>query len=125
MLATEAPRPRKQTLVALLHEAEALALALIQAGASARTAIRQVIDTLPVAALVADDDGHYVMANALAADLTGFSSRELLRRSVWHLTPAVNEREAETLWRAFLHESGSSGWTRTNNPPVNRRNKKR
>jgi PAS domain S-box-containing protein len=64
--------------------------------------LRDLIDRLPVAALVADMHGQYVAANNAAAALTGYTVSELARLSVWQLTPNANEHEAETLWRAFL-----------------------
>jgi len=73
------------------------------------TAIRRLIDRLPLAALVADDDGHYVLANAAGSRLTGYSPSELRRRSVWDLTPAANQRDFEVLWRAFIRQKEQRG----------------
>src|SRR5689334_16980080 len=72
-------------------------------------AIRRLIDRLPLAALVADDDGHYVLANAAGLRLTGYLPSEIRRRSVWHLTPSVNQRDVEVLWRAFLRQKEQRG----------------
>jgi PAS domain S-box-containing protein len=71
--------------------------------------LRRLIDALPVAALVADDDGRYILTNYLASKLTGYSAEELRRLSVWDLTPGRNDREAETLWRAFRQQRAQSG----------------
>lgn len=71
--------------------------------------LRGLIEPLPVAALVADDNGRYILTNQVASELTGYSAEELRRLSVWHLTPSVNEREAETLWRAFRQQRAQSG----------------
>ena len=71
--------------------------------------LRESIDAVPLAVLVADDSGSYVMANAAACSLTGYSEAELRKLSVWHLTPDVHEREAETLWRAFRQQREQFG----------------
>lgn len=71
--------------------------------------LEPLITALPVAGFVADDAGSYMLANRRASEVTGYSADELLRLSVWHLTPAMNEREAETLWRAFLQQGEQSG----------------
>ena len=59
--------------------------------------LRAMIDELPFAALVANDAGLFVMVNRAANTLTGYSPSELLKLSVWQITPDVHEREAETL----------------------------
>jgi PAS domain S-box-containing protein len=71
--------------------------------------LEQMIDGLPFAAFVANDAGVFVMVNRAASSLTGYSSSELLKLSVWHITPDVHEREAETLWRAFRQQSEQTG----------------
>jgi PAS domain S-box-containing protein len=71
--------------------------------------LAQLIASLALAALVADDAGSFILTNPVAAELTGYSADELRRLSVWDLTPTVNEREAETLWRAFLQQREQSG----------------
>jgi PAS domain S-box-containing protein len=54
-----------------------------------------------VAVLLADDNGRYILTNALASEMTGYSAEELRRLSVWQLTPGTNEHEAETLRAGF------------------------
>jgi PAS domain S-box-containing protein len=71
--------------------------------------LRRLIDALPVAVLLADDNGRYILTNALASEMTGYSAEELRRLSVWQLTPGTNEHEAETLWRAFRQQRAQSG----------------
>ena len=71
--------------------------------------LEEMIDALPFAAFVANDAGVFVMVNRAASSLTGYSSSELLKLSVWHITPDVHEREAETLWRAFRQQSEQTG----------------
>jgi len=64
---------------------------------------------VPVAMLVADNRGRYVDVNAAAVFLTGYSRGELLRRSVWDLTPAAQQARGLALWRAFLARGQMSG----------------
>jgi PAS domain S-box-containing protein len=71
--------------------------------------LKESIDAVPLAVLVTDDSAAYVMANAAATNLTGYSEAELRKLSVWHLTPDVHEREAETLWRAFRQQREQFG----------------
>jgi PAS domain S-box-containing protein len=78
-------------------------------GRSPEAVLRQLIDACPLAALVADNAGHYVLTNALASKLTGYSATELRKRSVWQLTPHVADHEAEILWRAFLEQRHQTG----------------
>ena len=72
-------------------------------------ALGALIDALPLAALVAEDHGHYVLANVRATRLTGYSARELRRLSVWDLTPASRLGTGEALWRAFLSREQMAG----------------
>jgi PAS domain S-box-containing protein len=72
-------------------------------------ALRDVIDTLYVAALVADTSGRYVAVNHAAATLTGYTASELTRLSVWQLTPNTNQHDARILWRAFLSRGEQYG----------------
>ena len=69
----------------------------------------RLIEALPVAALVADNAGRYILSNIRASQLTGYSREELRRLSVWQLTPGANEHETETLWRAFRQQRAQSG----------------
>ena len=69
----------------------------------------QRLADVPVAMLVANNRGRYVDANAAAVFLTGYPRRELLRRSVWDLTPASRLGMGEALWRAFLSRERMAG----------------
>jgi PAS domain S-box-containing protein len=71
-------------------------------GVTPDRAVAAAIDALPVAAFVADDEGHYVAVNEAATVLTGYKAADLRRMSVWELTPEVLESEAPILWKAFL-----------------------
>ena len=42
------------------------------------------------AELVADDRGRYIDCNAAACELVGYGREEILRMSVWDLTPQAN-----------------------------------
>ncbi len=93
------------------------AIARIQAepGSSERL-LRKRAETLiarlgdvPVAMLVADNRGRYVDVNAAAVFLTGYSRAELLRRSVWDLTPVSQQPRGLALWKAFLARGKMSG----------------
>jgi PAS domain S-box-containing protein len=81
----------------------------VSRGGAPLEVLSRLIEALPVAVLVADDDGRYVLTNPLASKLTGYSADELRRLSVWDLTPSRNDREAETLWRAFRQQRAQSG----------------
>jgi len=72
-------------------------------------ALDDLIHTLPLAALVADDEGRIVLANAAASRFTGYSTRELRRLGVWDLTPGANKRDFEVLWRAFRQQKEQRG----------------
>ena len=97
------------SVTALLNSLASDLAKSVRRGRSAVGELQRLIDALPVAALVADDNGRYILSNSLASKLTGYSAEELRRLSVWHLTPSVNEHEAETLWRAFRQQRSQSG----------------
>jgi len=63
----------------------------------------------PTAALVADDAGYYVAANAAALALTGFSREELLERSVSDLTAPGDAAVEERLWNSFVRSDRQRG----------------
>src|SRR6476620_4126620 len=56
----------------------------------------------PVAVLIANDRARYVEANAAATLLTGYTRSELLRMSVWDLTPQPDRATGMTAWEGFL-----------------------
>jgi PAS domain S-box-containing protein len=65
------------------------------------TSLRNRLDRLAVAALVADDEGAYLAVNRAACALTGYRGDELEHMSVWDLTPVPDLRTGERLWAAF------------------------
>ena len=72
-----------------------------------RARARAVLDAVgdfPCAALVANDRGRYIVVNDAAVALTGYTRAELLRMSVWDLTPAPGLAAGHELWRRFLLE---------------------
>lgn len=71
--------------------------------------LRALFDNALDAILIADDTGRYVDANPAACALLGYSHAELLRLSVWELTPASVREQAETLWREFGASGQQSG----------------
>lgn len=97
------------SVTALLDAIAADAAAAVRHGEPALDALARLIEALPVAALVTDDDGRYILTNPLASNLTGYSAEELRRLSVWDLTPEVREHELDTLWRAFRQQRSQSG----------------
>ena len=71
--------------------------------------LEEAVRVHPFAVLFSDNTGRYIGANASAAELTGYSRRELLTASVFDITPPVDEREMELLWRAFLRTGRQDG----------------
>ena len=69
----------------------------------------EMVEASRFAVLVTNDDGLFVMANPAACTLIGGSRSDVLKLSVWQITPDVHEREAETLWRAFRQQSEQFG----------------
>jgi len=72
-------------------------------------AVLKSLRSLPAAILIANDRGRYVDVNRAAAVLTGYTRRELLTCSVWHLTPNVRQTLGHRLWREFLARGSMSG----------------
>ena len=71
--------------------------------------LEQLARVHPLAVLLADNTGRYVGANSAAAQLTGYSRRELLSLSVFDITPAADEKDNALLWRAFLAVGRQAG----------------
>ena len=74
----------------------------------AETILARLADA-PVAILIANDRARYVEVNAAAITLTGYTRSELLRMSVWNLTPEQNRTGGMILWEAFLRQGEQSG----------------
>jgi PAS domain S-box-containing protein len=61
------------------------------------------------AILLADDEGRYIDANPTACTLTGYDRDELLRSTVWDLTPGLQRERGQQLWRTFLTSGSQQG----------------
>jgi len=85
------------------------ALQALVAGVEDGRTLHEMVEASPLAVLVANDHGSFVMANAVASELTGYSVSQLRNLSLWQITPDVLEREAEILWRAFLQQREQFG----------------
>jgi PAS domain S-box-containing protein len=101
--------PMATVLRGRLAEVHAEAQRLARGRPASVAILQQLIDSVPFAALVADNEGRYVATNRAASTLTGYNPEELRHMSVWELTPQQNDREAELLWRAFLERHEQSG----------------
>jgi PAS domain S-box-containing protein len=64
---------------------------------------------MPVALLIANNSGRYLDVNDHATRLTGYSRAELLRMSVWDLTPSTAAAEGRQMWREFLRVGRMAG----------------
>lgn len=103
------PPDRYRSLQASLDAITEVAQHHAPAGEPTIDALRRAIEPVPFAVLVFDDAGRYVLANDQACRLTGYSTAELFRLSVWELTPLSGEHEVEMLWRAFLAQREQRG----------------
>jgi PAS domain S-box-containing protein len=74
----------------------------------AETILSRLAD-VPVAILIANGRARYVEVNAAAATLTGYTRSELLRMSVWNLTPEANQTQGISAWEGFLRDRRQSG----------------
>jgi len=72
-------------------------------------AVLETVRKIPAAVLIANNRGHFIDANAAATDLTWYSRRELLRMSVWDLTPRPRQDLGQRLWQEFLARGRMSG----------------
>ena len=70
--------------------------------------LKQAVD-MPVALLIANNSGRYVDVNEQATRLTGFSRAQLLRMSVWDLTPTASAAAGRRMWREFLQVERMAG----------------
>jgi len=59
--------------------------------------------------LLADNMAGYVDANPAACMLTGYDRAELLQRSVWDLTPEMDQERGRALWQHFLATGTQQG----------------
>lgn len=73
------------------------------------SALRSHLDNFRAAALAADNMGRYIVANDLAAALTGYSRSELLGMTVKDLTPPMRQDAAGELWPRFIQAGSQAG----------------
>lgn len=71
--------------------------------------LEALFDNALEAMLLADNEARYVDANPAACALTGFSREELLRMTVWDVTPVTSLEVGRDLWRAFIGAGKQSG----------------
>ena len=71
--------------------------------------LRLAVESIPLAALVADDHAGVIAANQKASRLTGYSERELRRLSVYDITGEPENDNVDILWRAFIHQRRQTG----------------
>jgi PAS domain S-box-containing protein len=74
-----------------------------------RRFFRDRIEKVPVAVLLADDEGGYFDANRVACELTGYSRAELLKLGLADLTPGADDAVRERLWKDFIRARAQSG----------------
>jgi PAS domain S-box-containing protein len=77
--------------------------------AEPQSVLYALLDTVPFAALVANDEGQYVYANPAASTLLGYEPDELRALSVWALTPTVMDQTAKRLWQSFINAHELTG----------------
>jgi PAS domain S-box-containing protein len=92
------------------------ALSTLGARATSEATIRSRAEALlaqaadmPVALLIANNSGRYIDVNDHATRLTGYSRAELLRLSVWDLTPTPVAAAGRRMWREFLDAGQMAG----------------
>jgi len=64
---------------------------------------------IPVALLIANNSGRYIDVNDHATGLTGFSRTQLLRMSIWDLTPGASVAAGRRMWAEFLQAGQMTG----------------
>ena len=108
--------PRAITAVSAAIAAVRSALGKIDRTCTADVVRRREAETIlsglaarPVAILIANDRARYVEVNAAASVLTGYTRSELLRMSVWDLTPQPRKSTGMTAWEGFLRTGEQSG----------------
>ncbi len=74
-----------------------------------RRRLQALFDNTLDAILLADDEARYVDANPAACALLGYSREELLRMTVWDVTPAPSREKGQELWRQFIAAGSQAG----------------
>ena len=71
--------------------------------------LRRELESLPTAAMAADNSTRYIASNAAARELTGFTTGDLLKLTVTDLTPLPRTAEGQRLWQAFIAKGVQRG----------------
>jgi PAS domain S-box-containing protein len=77
--------------------------------ADSRRRLRAIFHTSLDAILLADDQARFVDANPAACKLLGYSREELLRRTVFDITPPPQAQPGPALWREFMEQGEQAG----------------
>lgn len=80
-----------------------------RAGQDLLRAVREAIESIDGAVLVANSSGRYVAVNRAAVDLTGYSRDELLSMGVVDLTPVPDVNTGARLWAEFVAAGAQRG----------------
>ena len=88
---------------------EARRLSRTPGAPSPEATLRYLIDPLPFAGFVANNQGVYVVTNRAASLVAQYSPEELQKMSVWDLTRPQTAHDADVLWRAFLQQREQTG----------------
>jgi PAS domain S-box-containing protein len=64
--------------------------------------VLEAVSKVSCAILIANNHGRYVTVNDDAIALTGYARSELLRMSVWDITPGTRAAQGRGLWREFM-----------------------
>src|SRR5262245_59668197 len=98
-----------------MHDLQ-LALAALTAAKRPEDAIRararvllSYLAHVRIPILIANSRARYVDANRAATVVTGYTRDELLRMSIWELTPNPRRALGLRLWRAFLKRGTMTG----------------
>jgi len=65
-------------------------------------AVLDAVSKVSCAILIVNNHGRYVTVNDEAVALTGYARSELLRMSVWDITPGARKAQGRALWREFI-----------------------
>src|SRR5947209_13229413 len=77
--------------------------------AQSQQRLRTLFENMQDAIMLADDNAKYVEVNAAACEITGYPREELLRMSVWDITPIPDRALGERLWREFIVQGRQGG----------------
>jgi PAS domain S-box-containing protein len=67
------------------------------------------VDDCAEAVIVSDNTAEIRMVNGVAARLTGYSTRELQRLTIWDITHSTSQVDFDVLWKEFLRAGRQRG----------------